>query len=228
MRKILIGIITLLLVVLTSVVLINGISIGNLKIESISQIKQKSRNLDDSLATVKELKESTYESDKKTLDDSAKQLELQKEKYSSKTATVADASTLTTVEVKTYKVEFLWTIIGNYATKNNTKLTLDIKNTQTTNQYDLDFTVTGEYIPITQFIYDIENDEDLKFQINNFNLQPYVEETNTTNNTTTNSTNTTTNTGTNKNNTNTNTTKTDTGKILQATFTVNNVGIELN
>ena len=36
---------------------------------------------------------------------------------------------------------------------------------------DLNFTVTGEYIDITNFIYSIENDDKLKFEISNFTME---------------------------------------------------------
>lgn len=98
--------------------------------------------------------------------------------------------------------------------------------------YDLQFTLIGNYVSITDFIYDIENDEQLKFEIKNFSILTQANATATTNKTntvtnTTNTTNTTTNTNTNKNTTTT-TTKSDDGTMLQATFTVENVGITLD
>lgn len=95
--------------------------------------------------------------------------------------------------------------------------------------YDLQFTLIGNYVSITDFIYDIENDEQLKFEIKNFSILTQANATATTNktNTVTNTTNTTTNTNTNKNTTTT-TAKTDDGTMLQATFTVENVGITLD
>lgn len=92
--------------------------------------------------------------------------------------------------------------------------------------YDLQFTLIGNYVSITDFIYDIENDEQLKFEIKNFSILTQANATATTNKTNT-VTNTTTNTNTNKNTTTT-TTKSDDGTMLQATFTVENVGITLD
>ena len=66
--------------------------------------------------------------------------------------------------------------------------------------YDLQFTLIGNYVSITDFIYDIENDEQLKFEIKNFSILTQANATATTNKTNT-VTNTTTNTNTNKNNT---------------------------
>ena len=36
---------------------------------------------------------------------------------------------------------------------------------------DLTFTVTGEYIAITDFIFDLEGDDSLRFEINDFVMQ---------------------------------------------------------
>ena len=36
---------------------------------------------------------------------------------------------------------------------------------------DLSFTVTGEYIALTDFVYSMENDEKLNFEISNFVLE---------------------------------------------------------
>lgn len=101
--------------------------------------------------------------------------------------------------------------------------------------YDLQFTLIGNYVSITDFIYDIENDEQLKFEIKNFsiltqaNATATTNKTNTATNTTNTATNTITNTTTNTNkNTTTTTAKTDDGTMLQATFTVENVGITLD
>ena len=80
-----------------------------------------------------------------------------------------------------YDVDFLWTIVGNYATEEGVNLKFDvIKNTtspesysNTSNDYvvcDLKFSVTGSYIHLTDFIYDIEDDDRLNFEINDFNM----------------------------------------------------------
>lgn len=81
-----------------------------------------------------------------------------------------------------YDVDFLWTIVGNYATEEGINLKFDvIKNTtsasslnNTSTNYvvcDLKFVITGKYINLTDFIYDIEDDDRLNFEINDFDMQ---------------------------------------------------------
>ena len=126
MKKILIGVIILLLIVFIGFVLIKGINIGSLRLESISNIKDKSKNLEDTLTNANELTKKEYPSQIENLNSVIKKLELAKEQYENKTANMADPSQIGITQVKTYKVEYLWTIIGNYATKQGTTLTLDI------------------------------------------------------------------------------------------------------
>lgn len=232
MKKILIGAIIALLIGFNCLILIKGVKVGSIKLESVRDIQAKSKNLDDTLTNANDLTKKTYPSQIEALNSAIKNLNLAKEQYQNKTANMTDTTELGMVQVKTYKVEFLWTIIGNYATKEGAILTLDIKNTQNKDTYDLAFNLTGSYIAITTFIEDIENDENLKFEIENLEISSGITNTTETNNKTnnTNSNNTTNNTS-NKTNTNTNSTvstqKND-GKILQATFTVKGVTIELN
>lgn len=40
--------------------------------------------------------------------------------------------------------------------------------------YNLDITLVGSYVAITDFIYDVENDEQLNFEIKNLSIQPYT------------------------------------------------------
>ena len=118
----------------------------------------------------------------------------------------------------------MWTIIGNYATKNGVKLTLDIKSTNTSDVYDLNFKVQGKYVGITDFIYNLEDDDELKFEISDFKISSQNDETKANTNTIAQNNSAKNNTS-NKNNTNS-TNKND-GINLYASFTVENIGINL-
>ena len=244
MKKILIGVLSVLLLVLCIVILTKGIQIGGLKLESIKQIKEKSESLKANLNSSNDLTKKEYPSKIEELTSAIKALDVAKEEYINKTAGMEDAEEIGITQIKTYKVEFLWTTIGNYATKEGATLTMDIKTTENEGVYDLNFTLVGNYIAITDFIYDIENDENLKFEIKNFDMgvngvsnktatsTETTSDSNTTNTDTQNATNETTNTNTTTKNTNKNTTKNSTvasdGKTLKATFTVEKISIELN
>lgn len=234
MKKILISVLIVLLLILTYVVFDKGINIGFIKIDSIKGIKEKSAKLDEDLAKANELSNKTYPSEVEGLEEAIKQLKISKQEYENKKLYSTEDVALGTVEIKTYTIHYLWTILGNYRKDRGVKsLNLDLKSTQSEDVYDLAFTLVGSYTSITDFIYDIENDEELNFEIKNFNVSSNIS-TQTTNqeNDETNSNNVLSNNNNsnninNQNNVTQTTTQKSDGTILQATFTVENVGITL-
>ena len=269
MKKILLAILTTLLIILTYIVLAKSISIAGFKIEGISDIKTASQNLNQDTDKANSLVDETYPKEMTSLETAIKDLKIAKQKYESKNITVAEANALEAVEIKNYKIHYLWARLGNYKKDRSLKsLNLDLKTTQVSDVYDLEFALVGEYSDIIEFLYDIEDDEELNFQIEDFKMEPYTETTTTTvtdgdskkiitqdkqnpydtiteittsggtkNTTTSNSTSNTTNDNTNSQNS-TNTTSSSTSssskttiydpKWLNATFTVENVGITLD
>lgn len=75
-----------------------------------------------------------------------------------------------------YDLSFLWVELGNYATKNNCDLKLEVsqeKDTSDDENYvlcDLKFEIVSGYDGITSFIEDISNDTDLGFIPENLKL----------------------------------------------------------
>ena len=75
---------------------------------------------------------------------------------------------------KVFKIEFLWTRLGQHV--RNEQVVLDFKIVDSSigesKANDLEFAVTGTYTRIINFVYAIENDPDLNFRIENFQLIP--------------------------------------------------------
>lgn len=255
MKKILISIIIILLIGLGYTIGVKSLSIGQLKLESVGDIKNASANLDQKFNTSKEISAKTYPKSIEDLDKVVRDLKTAKQQYQAKTLNNPDVqSNLGIIQVEKYNIEYLWTIIGNYATKNGVTLTLDIKSTSAQDVYNLNFSLEGKYIGITDFIYSLEDDSELKFEIKDFKISSdKITTKNTATNVTDNevasnengdnqeSNNTVNdNSKTNSNSTNTNQQDTTTnnsqdnteskgdGITLYATFTVENVGINLN
>ena len=63
-------------------------------------------------------------------------------------------------------------MFGKYATSRNLTIGMDVQknNGGNDNYYDLNFNVSGQYVNISQFIADIENNSDLYFRIYNFKM----------------------------------------------------------
>ncbi|MNS86949.1 hypothetical protein D3C72_1208710 [compost metagenome] len=70
-------------------------------------------------------------------------------------------------------MEYLWAQIDGHAKKEGVKIKFQLTTNMTASgTYDIGFTVTGGYVGITDFVYDIENDSKLGFKIENFKLVP--------------------------------------------------------
>ena len=65
-----------------------------------------------------------------------------------------------------FLLDYLWIVIGNYAEDNNVKFWMN-----TTENATLEFDVTGTYISIINFVYDLSNDPELRFVIDNIQLE---------------------------------------------------------
>lgn len=243
MKKILISILIVLLIILTYLAIWRGLA----KIKSLNDIKAESEKLDKTKNSATELAEQTYPKQTSELDEAIRQLKLAKQEYDNKKPYDLEQSSIGALEVKTYKIHYLWTILGNYRKDEGVRsINLDLKSTNVKDVYDLQFTLVGNYVSITDFLYDIEDDEELKFEIKNLKIVKTEEKVATTSNTqnssingiptnqtTTNVANTTKNTTTNTktNKTSDNTKEEDPsegGTILKATFTVQNIGITLD
>ena len=268
MKKLLILILIALLVALVFIIGINGFKIGNIDVLGIQDIQNKSAELDEKIQEAGKLAQKDFKDSVSQVENTAKELEEKREEYLGLLPQNAEDGTQVLPTLKRYEIETLWVKIGNHATSEGTVIKMDVvqggtgietPETQTTSSngqnepstvttntssnleysyYDLNFTVNGSYIAITDFISDIENDDELGFKIEQFKMIPSgdglqatftckdilikkveqnpVQQTdegntnNTTNNTNTSNTNTTNNTTNNTaNNTNSSNTTDD-------------------
>lgn len=212
MRKILILILTVILIILAYLVVTDGISLGNFRILSWKDLAESNNNLDKNIESLEKISSITYPQEQTKLNDSYKQLKIKKDEYADLVLYSSDDEIAAATQTEIYETEFLWTKLGNYATKNNgidMKIDVVKGSSGQKNQYNLNFTLIGEYAYISDFISSVENDAKLGFRIEKFLLVPATTQT---------SSNNTTNDGNNSTNNN----------LLQATFTVENVGINID
>ena len=229
MKKVLISILIVLIMILTYFVVFKNINIGEWKSKNINDIKNLNSELEQKINNAKQLNNQDYPNEVNKLDDSMEKLKIVKKKYQNKMEYVSGNVDLGGVSIKNYKIERLWIALENYAKNENVELKLEVVDAASKGLYDLNITVAGEYIGITDFIYDIEKDDTLGFKIINFKLTPYVATTTTNNNTNNNTTSNTKNTD-NQNQTTQTTTSTTSVRVdkLTATFKVEGVEIEFN
>ena len=194
MKKVLISILIVLIVILTFFVVFKNINIGEWKSKNINDIKNLNSELEQKINNAKQLNNQDYPNEVNKLDDSMEKLKIVKKKYQNKMEYVSGNVDLGGVSIKNYKIERLWIALENYAKNENVELKLEVVDAASKGLYDLNITVAGEYIGITDFIYDIEKDDTLGFKILNFKLTPYVATTTTNNDTNNNTTSNTKNT----------------------------------
>ena len=207
MKKILMSIIGVVLLTLIIVSIINGTAIGKFKILSVNQVKGKSQELDNKIEEAKTEINQNYASAVEKMNTAVKRLKTAKSEYESKVEYLADNPELGITQIEKYKIEYLWGIIGNYAKDDGLKVDLNIEETSIKDTYNINFTLTGSYIGITNFLYHIENDDELNYKVTDFAIEP------------------TTLTSTSKNGTETTSSDTST---LKATFKVENIIINFN
>lgn len=172
MKKILISVLIVLFLILCFVAIFGGIEIGGFKVLSISSIKEANDTLDDRIKFATVLASTEYPNALSSIETDLKKLDEEKKNYESM-VTVSNGEEVQTVnQYQKYEIEYLWTTIGNHATSEGVVIKIDIVAASGENKYNLNFTVNGSYIGITDFISDIENDSALGFKIENFSMKP--------------------------------------------------------
>lgn len=174
MKKLLILILIALLLALAGIVAINGVQIGSFEILGIKGIQNSSAELDEKIQEAGKLAQKDFQQAVKDVQDNSKKLEETKLEYEEMTAISSESDVESAAQLETYEIETLWVKLGNHATNEGATMKMDVtKGSNTTqNTYNLNFTVNGSYISITDFISDIENDETLGFKIEEFKMVP--------------------------------------------------------
>lgn len=180
MKKLLILILIGLLLILSIFVVVKGINIGKIEILGFNSIKQKSKELDETIQQASKLVEKDYKQAISTLEENNKKLQQEKKKYDDMTQISEEGDIANANQMERYEVETLWVKLGNHATSEGVVMKMEILqgSSGAAGTYNLRFTVTGSYISIVDFISDIENDSTLGFTIEEFKMVPTSTEAN--------------------------------------------------
>ncbi len=172
MRKYLIIILIVIFIVLIGISGVKGLNIGSLNIKSISQIAEDSESLDSRLQALNEKNTKDYKSLEDDLENKNKELKKQQENYADLILFSTESGESINNLYEKYEIEFLWTKLGNHATKNGLTMKLEVTNGSSgvEDLYNLNFTLTGNYVSIIDCIKGIEDDDTLGFKIEDFSL----------------------------------------------------------
>ena len=183
MRKIVFLLIMVLAIVGCYIVSVEGVKSNLIQIASYDEVKAANKQLDTQISELNRKNTTEYESKRTALTTAVKNYKDKKEKYEALAPTVQETEEqepeeTTTSNTKPYDVDFLWTIVGNYATEIGISIDFTFVKSTTAStsssdyftMSDINFTVSGTYNSIIEFIYDIEDDDRLGFEIKNFKM----------------------------------------------------------
>ena len=174
MRKVLISILVILLIVLAYFTIFQGISIGNFEILSASGIVGLNDELTAKIEEANRKIKNDLQSKRTELSQSGSTLLQNKESYYRVANVSTESETSKANTQETYDIEYLWLRIGRHARTEGVNIRMDVMNGTTgdENTKNLSFTVIGQYVAIIDFVSSIEDDSELAFRIENFNLLP--------------------------------------------------------
>lgn len=183
MRKILLILVLALSIFLCYTTVVNGLEVGDtFKVSNYKEVEAASKDIDTLISQLVNVNDMEYKSKQSNLQTAIKSYQDAKEEYETmaemmKAAASEEEQNSDISMVDIYDVDFLWTVIGNYGTEEGIALKFDVAKSATSSldssEYtmcDLKFTVSGDYIPITEFIYHIEEDSKLGFEISDFKM----------------------------------------------------------
>lgn len=138
-----------------------------INIPSYQEVQNNKENLDSKLTTLKNKNNNELVVEEGNVETSLKKYETKKQEYDMLAATASERDIAEANKIERYLLDYLWIKIGNYASDNDIKF----KMTPDYDNYILTFDITGKYISVINFIYDLENDMDLNFEINGITIQ---------------------------------------------------------
>ena len=169
----------------------NDLDLYLFKIFSTSSLDLKKEELE-SKQTSLDLKKTEHKTSLKNLENAKSEFNKEKEKYEAiSDETIASLKEATRGEE--YNLEYMWIQLGNYAKANNLKISLYEKEEGTSNSTStssnskntsedsiletLKIQVVGTYLNVSEFIFNIENDNTLRFKLDNIRME-YSEKNN--------------------------------------------------
>ena len=175
MRKVLILILTLFVCIWIYIFAFKGVNTF-FTVYNIDEISAKQKEVNDKITEVKNLQKEDLAQKEKNLETSVKDFKKIKSEYDDLMLLVSQKGEEGVGDF--YDIEYLWTRLGIYSTKHGVDIALTINkspfnaNNKDPNftLCDFDFTISGTYINLTNYIYSMEDDSNLYFSIRNFKM----------------------------------------------------------
>ncbi|MBR3280332.1 MAG: hypothetical protein IKI57_00600 [Clostridia bacterium] len=146
-----------------------SINLGSLKVETCSytSLIDKAKELSRKTNELNTANNSTYPAELRNLDIAKSNFKVNKNDYDDLAARASVEEIRAVNQTKEYLLDYLWMKIGTYANDNDVKVLIDHKEKEA----KINFDVSGQYIAVINFIYDLERDADLSFNVDNIVMQ---------------------------------------------------------
>jgi len=187
-RKLVLAVLLVISVCLCYTTVVNGLSLGSFTVSSYEEIEKQNKDLETSISDLTRKTTTDYDSKKSAVTKAIKEYNDAKEEYEALAPTIASLNKepeIIELGTKPYDIEYLLVKIGEYATREGLTITFNVVKsgvqglanigageTEYYTMTDINFTVLGEYNSIIEFIYHIEDDDELNFEINEFKMEP--------------------------------------------------------
>lgn len=136
-------------------------------VSSYSGIADKSKELVEKVEELERKNTTEYQSALNKKNAAVNNFDASKEEYNTLAANASVEEIREANKREEYFLDYLWMKIGTYANNNDIRIYINPNYTAAT----VDFDVSGQYIAVINFIYDLENDPDLSFNIDNLVMQ---------------------------------------------------------
>lgn len=173
MKKLLISLIIILSLVLTGITIVKGLQIGKINVLGILGIKEENEKLDEKVKEATKLASTDYQKNIDDLNSAIKKLETEKSSYEDLVNVSTDSEVESANQNYNYMIDFLLIRVENHAKSVGVTMKMDVTRSSSgaENVYNLNFTATGSYVGIEEFITGIEDDSKLGFKIENFSMK---------------------------------------------------------
>lgn len=186
MKRVLIIILLILSILLGYSLVTKGFSNDKMEfsVSSYNDIGDQSEVLTMAVAAYNKKNDKEYQTILNNLNSSITKYEKTKGEYEDLIAEIGSTEEVTNEEddivvvpsLTVYEIDFLWATIGNYAKKEGLTITMDVNKSSASTEslgyglYNLSFSVSGQYINIANFLYHLEDDDKLGFEIRNYSM----------------------------------------------------------
>ena len=171
MKKFILVILTTLSIYFTYFMITQGLEVSdrfpvNINVYSYNKMIEEGNVLNQKLVDLGVLNTVTLTDAEKSVQTETIGFENKKLEYETLEANASEEEIAEANKKQEYLLDYLWIVIGNYANDNNVKFKMQTDDIN----LRINFDITGSYVSIINFIYDLQNDENLRFNLNGIKL----------------------------------------------------------